>query len=153
VRNGTKAKGKGGCKARAVEIVDAGHKKPFDLRIEVPVEDMSRLGEVIGENEPIDVGQLRSGSAAQGPVRRSIWPSIHPRLVQLIEEHRSTMIFVNSRRLAERLAGALNELAGREVALAHHGSVSRDQRTALEDRPQPGGCPAIVANSSLEPGH
>ena len=76
-----------------MEIVEAGRRKQLELRIEVPVADMARLA------EPVPV----SGSAAAGPVLPSIWPAIHPRLVELIRAHRSTMIFVNSRRLAERL--------------------------------------------------
>src|SRR5204863_4748007 len=71
---------------------------------------------------------------------------------ELIRQHRSTMIFVNSRRLAERLAAALNELAGSEVALAHHGSVAREKRQEMEDRLKRGVLPAIVATSSLELG-
>ncbi|HEY6912022.1 MAG TPA: DEAD/DEAH box helicase [Myxococcales bacterium] len=131
-------------KARPVTIVDAGSKRQLEVRVEVPVEDMSRLGELDPE--------LPSGAASQGPQRRSIWPSIHPRLLELIRAHRSTMIFVNSRRLAERLAGALNELAKEEVALAHHGSVARDKRQEMEDRLKRGALPAIVATSSLELG-
>ena len=77
---------------------------------------MARLPEVL---------EIPSGPAAAPPARRSIWPSIHPRLVELVRAHRSTMIFVNSRRLAERLASALNETAGEEIALAHHGSPAR----------------------------
>src|SRR5919197_5703445 len=95
---------------------------------------------------------IPSGPASLGDTRRSIWPSIHPRLLELIRSHRSTMIFVNSRRLAERLAGALNELAATEVALAHHGSVARDKRQEMEDRLKRGALPAIVATSSLELG-
>ena len=129
---------------RPVQIVDAGSRKAFELRVEVPVEDMAKLGTVQEE--------IPSGSAAQGPKRTSIWPSIHPRLLELIRAHRSTMIFVNSRRLAERLAGALNELAGQEVALAHHGSVAREKRQEMEDRLKRGVLPAIVATSSLELG-
>ena len=131
---------------RPVQIIDAGAKKELDVRVEVPVEDMSKLGEVAPEDE------LPSGPAAGRPKRRSIWPSIHPRLLELIRAHRSTMIFVNSRRLAERLAGALNELAGVKVALAHHGSVARDTRQEMEDRLKKGELPAIVATSSLELG-
>ena len=82
----------------------------------------------------------------------SIWPSIHPRLLELIREHRSTMIFVNSRRLAERLAAAINELAGEEIAAAHHGSISKETRHQIEDRLKRGKLPAIVATSSLELG-
>jgi ATP-dependent Lhr-like helicase len=128
---------------RPVTIVDAGSKKQLEVRVEVPVDDLSKLGEL---------EELPSGPAAAGPQRRSIWPSIHPRLLELIRAHRSTMIFVNSRRLAERLAGALNELAGSEVALAHHGSVARDKRQEMEDRLKRGALPAIVATSSLELG-
>ena len=128
---------------RPVQVIDAGSKKQFDLRVEVPVEDMSRIGQL---------EELPSGPVGGGPHRRSIWPSIHPRLVELIRSHRSTMIFVNSRRLAERLAGALNELAGSEIALAHHGSVAREKRAEIEDRLKRGELPCIVATSSLELG-
>ena len=75
-----------------------------------------------------------------------------PRLVELIRAHRSTMIFVNSRRLAERLATAINEVADEEIALAHHGSIARDTRLGIEDRLKRGKLPAIVATSSLELG-
>ncbi len=128
---------------RPVTIVDAGSKKQLEVRVEVPVDDLSKLGEL---------EELPSGPASGGPARRSIWPSIHPRLLDLIREHRSTMIFVNSRRLAERMAGALNDLAGTEMALAHHGSVARDKRQEMEDRLKRGALPAIVATSSLELG-
>ena len=130
-------------RARPVTIVDAGAKKQLEVRVEVPVEDLSKLGEL---------EELPSGPASAGPRRRSIWPSIYPRVLDLIRAHRSTMIFVNSRRLAERLAGALNDLAGTEVALAHHGSVARDKRQEMEDRLKRGALPAIVATSSLELG-
>src|SRR5207253_9933393 len=93
-----------------------------------------------------------AGPASAGPRRRSIWPSIHPRLLELVGAQRSTMIFVNSRRLAERRAGALNDLAGSAAALAHHGSVARDKRQEMEDRLKRGALPAIVATSSLELG-
>ena len=128
---------------RPVTIVDAGHKKAFELTVEVPVEDMAR------PYEPLDEVP---GPAGAGPPRRSIWPSIHPRLIALVRGHRSTMIFVNSRRLAERLAAALNETAGEEIALAHHGSVAREKRLEIEDRLKRGELPAIVATSSLELG-
>ena len=138
--------GKKKWKPRPVQIVDAGARKTLDLRVEVPVENMAKLGELAPDDE------VPSGPAAAGPKRRSIWPSIHPRLLELIRAHRTTMIFVNSRRLAERLAGALNELAGVEVALAHHGSVAREKRQEMEDRLKKGELPAIVATSSLELG-
>ena len=73
----------------------------------------------------------RPGGAGAGA--RLIWPAIHPRLLELVRAHRSTLIFVNSRRLAERLAAALNELAGEELARAHHGSLAREQRAEIED--------------------
>jgi ATP-dependent Lhr-like helicase len=133
---------RGRWRTRPVEIVDARSRKAFDLSVEVPVDDMTRLG---------DSGDILGGPAEKG-ARHSIWPSIHPRLLELVRAHRSTMIFVNSRRLAERLAGALNELAGEEVALAHHGSVSRERRLFIEDRLKSGRLPAIVATSSLELG-
>jgi len=129
-------------RSRPVTIVEAGRRKQLELTIEVPVEDMARL------SEP----QMQSGNAAAGPSIPSIWPSIHPRLLELVRQHRSTMIFVNSRRLAERLAAALNELAGEEVALAHHGSIAKDARLRIEDRLKRGQLPAIVATSSLELG-
>ncbi|WP_197524965.1 Lhr family helicase [Botrimarina hoheduenensis] len=110
----------------------------------------------------------QAGNTAKGPSAPSLWPALHPRLLELIRQHRSTMIFVNSRRLAERLAAAINELAAEEAAaqephearptepveicLAHHGSVSKDTRAAIEDRLKRGVLPAIVATSSLELG-
>lgn len=127
---------------RPVKILEAGSSKQLDLTIEVPVEDMARLA------EPVE----QSGPASSGPTIPSIWPSIHPRLVELVKQHRSTMIFVNSRRLAERLASAINDLAEDEIALAHHGSIARDTRLMIEDRLKRGDLPAIVATSSLELG-
>src|SRR5438094_7126099 len=85
-----------------VTVIDTGEKKQLTLRVEVPVEEMAKLGDEKG---------LPSGPA-QGESRHSIWPAIHPRLLELIRAHHSTLLFVNSRRLAERLAAALNELAG-----------------------------------------
>ncbi|MEZ4415996.1 MAG: crosslink repair DNA glycosylase YcaQ family protein [Gemmatimonadota bacterium] len=129
---------------RPVEIVDASAPKTFDVRIEVPVEDMAALGEPLAD--------VTSGPAAAGPQRASIWPQIHPRLLELIRQHRSTLIFVNSRRLAERLSTALNELAEEEIVMAHHGSVAPHQRADIEDRLKRGALPALVATSSLELG-
>ena len=129
-------------KERHVEIVAAGKSKELDLKVEVPVEDMTKLGEV----------DFASGAASSGPSPPSIWPAIHPRLVELVRSHRSTMIFVNSRRLAERLATAINDLAEEEISLAHHGSIAKDTRLQIEDRLKRGDLPAIVATSSLELG-
>ena len=125
-----------------VTIVDTGEKKKLSLRVEVPVEEMAKLGEVSGV----------AARPAQGESRSSIWPAIHPRLLELIRAHRSTLIFVNSRRLAERLAASLNELAGETLVQAHHGSIARAQRIEIEDNLKSGRLPALVATSSLELG-
>ena len=131
---------------RAVRIVDAGTRKPLELSVVVPVEDMGRLGEPL----PLDE---QPGGPASGPESRvSIWPAIHPRILELIRAHRSTIVFCNSRRLAERLAQRLNELAGEELVRAHHGSIAREQRVAIEEALKDGRLPAIVATSSLELG-
>src|SRR5215471_7585511 len=128
---------------RPVEIVDAGEPKRFDLRVQVPVEDMSRL-------DAID--PLPSGPASQGPARSSIWSAIHPQLLELVRAHRSTLIFANNRRLAERIAGAVNELAGETLLRAHHGSVALEQRREIEDNLKRGTIRGLVATSSLELG-
>src|ERR1019366_460794 len=128
---------------RPVTIIDASAPKRLDLRIEVPLEDMKKLDEI----EPIP-----SGPASQGPVRPSIWSAIHPKLLELVLAHRSTLIFVNSRRLAERVSGAVNDLAGDTLGRAHHGSVAADQRKEIEDRLKMGTLRGLVATSSLELG-
>ncbi len=129
--------------ARPVTIVDASEPKRFDLCVEVPIDDMTRLDEL---------NHLPSGPAAQGPVRPSIWSAIHPKLLELVRAHRSTIIFVNSRRLAERVSGAVNDLAGETLVRAHHGSVAAAQRAEIEDRLKLGTLRGIVATSSLELG-
>jgi ATP-dependent helicase Lhr and Lhr-like helicase len=131
---------------RPVTIVDAGVRKPLELSVVVPVEDMANIGEVV----PAE--QAAGGSAAAPDQRSSIWPAIHPRILELIRAHRSTIVFVNSRRLAERLALRLNELAGEELVRAHHGSLAREQRLLAEDALKEGQLPALVATSSLELG-
>jgi len=128
---------------RPVTIVNASERKPLQLHIEVPVEDMARLA------KPVDIP---SGPAGQPAPRASIWSSIYPRLLELIHAHRSTLIFVNSRRLAERLAGALNELAGEPLVRSHHGSLARAARSEVEDLLKAGRIKALVATSSLELG-
>jgi ATP-dependent Lhr-like helicase len=131
---------------RPVTIVDAGERKKLALQIHVPVEDMARLTSA-------DADDIRSGpAAATGGGQPSIWAAIHPRLLELIRTHQSTLIFVNSRRLAERLAGALNELAGEVLVRSHHGSIAREQRVDIEDRLKAGSLRALVATSSLELG-
>jgi ATP-dependent Lhr-like helicase len=128
---------------RPVRIVDAGTKKRLELRLEVPVEDMARFAQL---------DDLPSGSASQGPARPSIWTAMYPRLVELVQAHRSTLLFVNSRRIAERLAAAINESAGALLARAHHGSLARAQRLEIEDALKAGTLRALVATSSLELG-
>ncbi len=131
---------------RDVAIVDAGARKPLELQVVVPVEDMARLGEVLPPDEQ------SGGSVLGGEMRTSIWPAIHPRILELIRAHRSTIVFTNSRRLAERLAQRLNELAGEELVRAHHGSIAREQRLEIEEELKAGRIPALVATSSLELG-
>jgi ATP-dependent Lhr-like helicase len=128
---------------RPVTIADAHATRPIELTIEVPVEDMSELRATEQQWKP------REGEE-QAP--KSIWTSIHPRLVELVRAHRSTMVFVNNRRLAERLAAAINDLAGEPLARAHHGSVAREERVVIEDALKSGQLPCIVATSSLELG-
>jgi ATP-dependent helicase Lhr and Lhr-like helicase len=128
---------------RAVTVIDASEPKRLDLRVEIPVEDMTRLDEI---------ELLPSGPASQGPVRPSIWSAIHPKLLALVRSHRSTLIFVNNRRLAERISGALNDLAGEVLVRAHHGSVAVAQRKEIEDRLKLGTLRGLVATSSLELG-
>ena len=114
---------------RPIELVDAGVAKALDLQVVVPLEDM---------REPTE--------------QSSIWPSIYPAMLELVREHRSTIVFVNNRRLAERLALRLNELAEEEVARAHHGSLAREQRVVIEEDLKAGRIPCLVATSSLELG-
>jgi ATP-dependent Lhr-like helicase len=123
---------------REVTIVDVGARKPLDIRIEVPVESMAELD-------------------------GSIWPAIYPELLRLVREHSSTIVFVNNRRSAERVALRLNELAAGadgdanappspEIARAHHGSLAREERTKVEELLKAGQLPCLVATSSLELG-
>lgn len=129
---------------RPVEVVDARSNRKLELTIEVPVEDMGALQ---ASEHP---GALREKTDSGEP--RSIWMSIHPRLVELVRAHRSTMVFVNNRRLAERLSSAINETAGEPISRAHHGSVAREQRVQIEEALKRGELPCIVATSSLELG-
>ena len=129
---------------RQVEVVSPKSEKEFDLSVVVPVEDMAALGEPSGE--------IKSGTVAGAEERSSIWPHVEESLLALIRQHSSTIVFANSRRLAERLCGRLNELAEEEIARAHHGSVSREQRSVIEEDLKAGRLPAVVATSSLELG-
>src|SRR2546421_2359002 len=114
---------------REIELVDAGRAKELDLRVVVPLDDM---------REPEE--------------QQSIWPSIYPEILELVKQHRSTIVFVNNRRLAERLALRLNDLAEEEIARAHHGSLAREQRVEVEELLKMGEIPCLVATSSLELG-
>ncbi|HEY3212866.1 MAG TPA: DEAD/DEAH box helicase, partial [Actinomycetota bacterium] len=136
---------------RPVTIVDAGLRKPMEVEVVVPVEDMADLSDVAEtpQRMPRMEGPATPGTA---PPQGSIWPAIHPQVLELIRAHRSTIVFVNARRLAERLAARLNELAGEELARAHHGSIAREQRLQIEDQLKRGTLKAIVATSSLELG-
>jgi len=145
---------------RAVTIVDTGVRKTLEIDVVVPVEDMGDLGR--------ETTELTSGPATAGlsPRRTSIWPSVYPRILDQILEHRSTIIFCNARRQAERLAANLNELAEErgigvdpatgavreELVKAHHGSLAREQRVVIEDQLKRGALRGIVATSSLELG-
>ncbi len=180
---------------RPVEIVAPPSDKQWDLQVVVPVPDLAELGQVTDD---------LSGAAAGAERRSSIWPHVEERIVDLVAAHRSTLIFANSRRLAERLTSRLNEewaarveatelaaAASQEadvgepapamghddavhdprrtpallgatgdttpgvppvLARAHHGSVSREQRSLIEDDLKSGRLPAVVATSSLELG-
>ncbi|MDX6684407.1 MAG: ATP-dependent helicase Lhr and Lhr-like helicase, partial [Baekduia sp.] len=130
---------------RSCRIVDAGIRKPLDVKIQVPVESMVEPEQVTDPNrttlDPLD--PVPGGEAT----RKSIWPAMYPQLLALVRAHRSTIVFVNNRRGAERLALRLNELAAkededagigphppREIARAHHGSLAREERTIVEEQ-------------------
>jgi ATP-dependent Lhr-like helicase len=151
---------------RRCRIVDTGVRKPLDLQIHVPVDSMVEP-EQGADVDPLD--PLQGGEST----RRSIWPAIYPELLRLVQQHRSTIVFVNNRRSAERLALRLNELAGEqlaaaqgdgdgeapsgppapvEIARAHHGSLAREERLVVEELLKAGEIPCIVATSSLELG-
>ena len=137
---------------RPATIVDPRSPKAWDLQIRVPVDDMADLA-----------AQPRAGGVSDPVARTSIWPHIDEQLVDLIEQHRSTLVFANSRRLAERITAQVNEIAAERahdrgspedgpIARAHHGSVSKEQRALIEEDLKAGRLPAVVATSSLELG-
>jgi ATP-dependent Lhr-like helicase len=146
---------------RTCRIVDAGVRKPLDLKIHVPVESMVEPDQ---GTQPLDPLEPVAGGEA---TRRSIWPAIYPEILDLVRQHRSTIVFVNARRGAERLALRLNELAAErareadpasagetpvEIARAHHGSLAREERLVIEEQLKAGQLPCLVATSSLELG-
>ncbi len=122
--------------ARPVTIIDADQPRSMDLELVVPSQDMTRP-----EAGPDD--ETRTPS---------IWPSIYERLLELINRHQSTIVFTNSRRLAERVCAEINNLGEAEIARAHHGSVARRHRLEIEDGLKSGRLRAVVATSSLELG-
>jgi len=186
-----------------VDVVQPPTAKTIELSVQVPVPDLTALGDDSGA--PAD-----GASAAASSARSSIWPSLERRVLDLVGQHRSTIVFANSRRLAERLCARLNELAEQdraeasppagagppgleppglgppgfggpaelggaagaahgaadsavgtaqsdaagpmEIARPHHGSMSREQRTLVEDALKSGQLPCVVATSSLELG-
>ncbi len=145
---------------RRCRIVDTGVRKPLDLKIHVPVESMV-------EPDATPAPEFDPLSGGTEATRRSIWPAIYPELLRLVQEHRSTILFVNNRRSAERIALRLNELANEgdgdapdcagsaapvEIARAHHGSLAREERLVVEELLKAGEIPCIVATSSLELG-
>ncbi|MEZ4236469.1 MAG: DEAD/DEAH box helicase [Myxococcota bacterium] len=148
---------------RPVDIVDASGRPRLDLRVVVPVDDM--------EHPTVSAADAVEGGGGEGPFQRvggaqpvpedstgpdrltaGMWPAIYPRLLELIRARRSTILFANSRLLCERLARRLNELAGEDLVLAHHGSLSHQRRAEIEDALKAGRLPALVATSSLELG-
>ena len=132
---------------RKVTIIDAAAQKKLDLRIEVPVESMTEPGGPVDpERDPLE--PVPGGEST----RSSIWPAIYPELLELVRAHNSTIVFVNNRRSAERVALRLNELAEADIARAHHGSLAREERTKVEELLKAGELPCLVATSSLELG-
>ncbi|MGA9312226.1 MAG: DEAD/DEAH box helicase, partial [Pseudonocardiaceae bacterium] len=151
--------------SRPVHVVQPASAKTIEVTVQVPVPDMSALGELL--------------EGADGPTeqRASIWPAVEQRVLELVRAHRSTIVFANSRRLAERLTSRLNELAVEQpatprdrmpaelmgqaglaggapevIAKAHHGSMAREQRSLVEEELKSGRLPCVVATSSLELG-
>ena len=182
----------GGAGDVPVRVVQPPAVKVFDLQVVVPVPDMAELDAVPGGLAP-EPGPGETpgpggaepdltGDAAGLPRRPSIWPHVEERVVDLVARHHSTLVFANSRRLAERLTARLNEIwherqegvelpepgevvpaalmaqAGASIgapavlARAHHGSVSKEQRALIESELKAGRLPAVVATSSLELG-
>ncbi len=142
---------------REVTIVDTSAPPRVDIQITVPVPDMTRPTEGVVRTPKIERDEDSGMSLAQPgmsePMDNSIWPAIYPRLLELIDQHQTTIIFVNSRGLCERLSQRLLEQSGKpDLVRAHHGSVARDQREQIEEMLKTGQISAIVATSSLELG-
>jgi ATP-dependent Lhr-like helicase len=140
---------------RESQIVDASAPPRLRLQVSVPVPDMQRADE--GRDPPADeggsiLGELYAREVGTPQTERGIWPAIYPELLERIREARSTIVFVNSRGLCERLCQRLNDLAEEELVRAHHGSVSHEKRSEIEEGLKSGELKAIVATSSLELG-
>ena len=135
----------GSSRPRPVTIIDAHDRKPLAVTVEVPTRDMVTFSDVPQPEEGT------SGASSDGTVR-TIWPALFSRLLSRIQQHRSTIVFVSSRMAAERVAGGLNELAAKQIAYAHHGSLAPDARRLIEQELKEGQIPAIVATASLELG-
>ncbi len=160
---------------RECTVVNAGIRKKLDLEIVVPVEDMTDPDASLGD-QAAGSGDANFDAA---PTQNSIWPAMYPKLLELVQAHTSTILFVNNRRGAERLAKRLNELANElpeqelpateqagsfrparqpgeegyvEVARAHHGSLAHEERIVIEEMLKGGQLPCLVATSSLELG-
>ena len=117
-----------GSTGAACTIVDEGHRRQMDLGIEIPL------------------------SALDAVMSHEVWEEYYDRLARLIREHRTTLVFVNTRRMAERLTRHLSDRLGEETVTAHHGSLSKETRLDAENRLKSGQLQAIVATASLELG-
>jgi ATP-dependent Lhr-like helicase len=165
---------------RPVSIVDTSLRPRLDLEISVPVPDLTRPdlapdvvaaprdaadASIAGEEPSDEVSAsaesraMAGGSVLAAPLARdteppapSLWPALYPKLLEAIRAHRSSILFVNSRGLCEKLAQRLNELAEEDLVRAHHGSIAHDQRREIEEALKAGTLRAIVATSSLELG-
>jgi len=117
-----------GARNQPCTIIDTGHRREMDLGIEIP-------------RSPLD-----------GVMAREVWEEYYDRLATLIQSHRTTLVFVNTRRMAERTARHLSDRLGEDAVTAHHGSLSKDKRLDAEMRLKTGGLRALVATASLELG-
>ncbi len=138
---------------RQVDIIDCSAKPNIDVVVSVPVPDMQNPpAQPKPNNDRSREDELVGRKAKPPQAERGIWPAIYPQLLSAINNHRSTIVFVNSRGLCERLAQKLNELADAELVRAHHGSISHDKRSEIEEGLKSGAIAGIVATSSLELG-
>jgi ATP-dependent Lhr-like helicase len=117
-----------GTNAPPPDIIDSGHARTLDLSIEIP------------------------SSPLEAVMAGEVWEEVNTRIAELIAEHRTTLVFVNTRRLCERLAMQLSERLGVEQVTSHHGSLSREKRLEAEERLKRGELKALVATASLELG-